>query len=96
MAFTFSYDAEVFEFLGVDGSNIGNPENAASVDASTLYYMANDSGDGTVMFAGASASAIPYGTIFNAEFGIMENAAEGYYEIGVRPSIISNAGRRIY
>ena len=101
LAFTLTYDKEIFEFVGLtqqtarieDGTNDVPSPPAPSTIASTIYYQANNkSSEGRVLIAAAGAnffSTTPADVIpFKARFRVKQGMGLGAYPIGVNQTII--------
>lgn len=93
VACTITYDSDAFTYAGVEAVETQafvEPTDGMTVDASTLYYMANGDTAGQVMIAAASATAVPAGEIFSVMFTVNEGTADGEYAIGIQKSVIRN------
>ncbi|MFO8090569.1 MAG: hypothetical protein R6U13_12070 [Desulfatiglandaceae bacterium] len=103
LAFTLTYDSDVFEFLGLvqagkevyNGDDYDPHENQPSDETieNALFYIANTKADeGLVLVAAAAAEFLAADTAdvvpFNAQFRVYEGAADGVYDIGVQKTII--------
>jgi hypothetical protein len=103
LAFTLSYDSDVFEFLGLvqadkevyNGDDYNPPENEPSSETieNALFYIANAKPDeGLVRVAAAAAEFLAGDTAdvvpFNARFRVFEGAAPGDYDIIAQKTII--------
>ncbi|HDR15786.1 MAG TPA: hypothetical protein ENN79_09960, partial [Desulfobacteraceae bacterium] len=103
LAFTLTYDSDVFEFLGLvqadkevyNGDDYDPPDQEPSADTieNALFYIANPiEEEGRVMMAAAAANYIVNDTNdvvpFIARFRVYEGADPGVYEIGAQKTVI--------